>query len=60
VLVIDATVWAFTTALAGVPRICRAGPENLLFAVAIVPEAKLGAVELEWNRKRFKLRTFPK
>jgi len=57
VLVIDATVWAFTTALAGVLRTCRTGPEDLLVTVAIVPEAELCAVELERNRKRFKLKS---
>jgi len=36
-------------------RISRAGPEDLLGTVAIVPKAVLGKVELERNRQRIKL-----
>jgi len=32
-----------------------AGPEDLLGAVAVVPETELGAIELERDRKRIKL-----
>jgi len=56
VFVIDAPIWAFTTALASVLRVCWASPEDLLCTIAIVPEAELGAVELERNRKRFELK----
>jgi len=49
VLVIDATVWAFPTALAGVLGICGTGPEDLLVTVAIVPEAVLNAVDFKRN-----------
>ena len=52
---VDTAVWALKTALAGVLRIRGTGPENLLCAVAVVPEPVLSAVELKRNRKRVEL-----
>jgi len=52
---IDATVRIIETTLTSVLRIRWTGPEDLLGAVSIVPEAVLGAVELERNWQRVKL-----
>jgi len=52
---VDTTIWVLKAALASVLRIHRTNPEDLLSAVAVVPESVLSAVELKRNRKRVEL-----